>query len=71
MLSINCLIPINANHPINRHKKTSKFEKGLIFLIFRNIPKIDNDQIAVKIEKPKIPYKFIRAIVVYVPAIKI
>ena len=55
---------------MNRHKKTSKFEKGLIFLIFRNIPKIDNDQIALKIEKPKIPYKLIRAIGVYVPAIK-
>ena len=22
----NCLIPISANHPINKHKNTSKFE---------------------------------------------
>ena len=67
---INSLIPIKANQPMNRHKKSSKWGKGWIFLIFRYIPKIDNDQIAVNIESPKTPYRLIRAIGVYVPAIK-
>jgi|TARA_B100001964_G_C14044037_1_gene513945 hypothetical protein len=67
---INLLIPDNANQPMNRYKKTSKLGNNLILLIFKTIPKIASDQIILTIAIPKFPYKLIRAIGVYVPAIK-